>query len=215
MQKRPSDPETTEGDEVFYAAYGSNLCAERFGCYLSGGRPPGVAHAHMGARDPRPPSAWRRLWVRGTLYFSGTSRLWGGAPAFLELDPAAETEMALRAYKVTWGQLEDVIAQESARQTIALDLEPKTLVEGFSTVVGAGRYDRLVCLGTIEGIPVVTLTAPWRLTEVAPAAPSLPYLATLVRGLREAFDMDDDAIVGYLARAPGCSTALATAALRS
>ena len=151
--------------------------------------------------------------MRGTLYFSGTSRLWGGAPAFLELDPAAETEMALRAYKVTWGQLEDVMAQESARATVPLELEPKTLVEGFSTLVGSGRYDRLACLGAIEGIPIVTLTAPWPLTEVAPAAPSLPYLATLVRGLREAFDMDDDAIVEYLARAPGCTTALATTAL--
>jgi hypothetical protein len=213
MQHGTSDPETANGREVFYAAYGSNLCAERFGCYLSGGRPPGSAHAHRGARDPRPASTWRTFWVPGTLYFSGTSRLWGGAPAFLDLDPMVETKAALRAYRVTWEQLEDVMAQESARATVPLELEPRTLVEGFSTLVGSGRYDRLACLGVIEDIPVVTLTAPWSLTEVAPATPSLPYLATLVRGLREAFDMDDDAIVEYLARAPGCTTALATTAL--
>ena len=77
----------------------------------------------------------------------------------------------------------------------------------------SGRYDRLACLGTIENIPVVTLTAPWRLAEVTTAAPSLRYLAILIRGLREAFDLDDEAIVNYLARAPGCTEKLATAAL--
>ena len=153
--------------------------------------------------------------MSGTLYFTGTSRLWNGAPAFVDLDPAAGTEVALRAYKVTWEQLEDVMAQESARDTAPLELEPRTLVEGFSTTVGSGRYDRLACLGAIDGIPVVTLTAPWRLAEVTTAAPSLSYLATLVRGLREAFDMDADAIVAYLARAPGCTKDLATAALQS
>jgi hypothetical protein len=213
VQKRASDGEPANVREVFYAAYGSNLCAERFGCYLSGGRPPGSAHAHKGARDPRPASTWRTLWVSGTLYFAGASRLWGGAPAFIDLDPAAQTEVALRAYKVTWGQLEDVTAQESARETTLLELEPRTLVEGFSTVVGSGRYDRLACLGSIEAIPVVTLTAPWRLAEVTAAAPSLPYLATLVRGLREAFDMGDDAIADYLARSPGCTRELVAAAL--
>lgn len=213
MQKRTSDPEDTKVREAFYAAYGSNLCADRFRCYLSGGCPPGATRAHRGARDPRPASTWRTLSVSGTLYFSGTSRLWGGAPAFLDLDPAAQTEVALRAYKVTWEQLEDIMAQESGRATAPLDLEPRALVEGFSTSVGPGRYDQLACLGTIEDIPVVTLTAPWRLAEVVPAAPSLPYVATLVRGLREAFDMDADAIVAYLARAPGCTKERATAAL--
>jgi hypothetical protein len=213
VQNRASDVEHADVREVFYAAYGSNLCAERFGCYLSGGRPPGSAHVHKGARDPRPVSTWRTVWVSGTLYFAGTSRHWGGAPAFIDLDPAAQTEVALRAYKVTWGQLEDVRAQESARASTPLELEARTLVEGFSTVVGSGRYDRLACLGSIEGIPVVTLTAPWRLAEVTAAAPSLAYLATLVRGLREAFDMGDDAIVDYLARSPGCTRKLAAAAL--
>jgi hypothetical protein len=213
MQQSKSDPDRTREREVFYAGYGSNLCAERFGCYLSGGRPPGVAHTQRGARDPRPASTWRTLWVRGTLYFSGTSRVWDGAPAFLDLDPTAATVAALRAYKVTWEQLEDIAAQESARGVTTIDLEPISLVEGFSMSVGAGRYDNLSCLGTIERIPVVTLTAPWRLADVHTAAPSLPYLATLVRGLREAFDMYDDDIVDYLARAPGCTVALASAAL--
>ena len=47
---RTSGAEPANEREVFYAAYGSNLCAERFGCYLSGGRPPGLARTHTRGR---------------------------------------------------------------------------------------------------------------------------------------------------------------------
>jgi hypothetical protein len=45
--------------------------------------------------------------------------VWGGGIAFY--DPAADGELAARAYLLTFGQLSDVVAQE-ARQPVGSDL---------------------------------------------------------------------------------------------
>ena len=42
-------------DPVWYVAYGSNMSAARFGCYISGGRPPGARRTYLGCRDQSPP----------------------------------------------------------------------------------------------------------------------------------------------------------------
>ena len=94
----------------------------------------------------------------------------------------------------------------------ALDVEPGALVEGFSVLAGPGRYDCLVCLGTLEGLPVLTCTAVGPPEAVTPAAPSLEYLAHIITGLRETFDLDDPAIVDYLGHAAGASPDLVRAA---
>jgi hypothetical protein len=201
-----------------YAAYGSNLSERRFACYIAGGAAPGSSRVLRGARDKRPPESWRALRVGGRLSFCGHSQTWGGAPAFFE--PAAPgehpgAEIYARAWRLAWDQLEDVLAQENGRHPDALDVEPGALVEGFSMVAGPGRYDRLVCLGTLEGLPVLTCTAPGppRSSTARRAAPSLEYLAHIISGLRETFDLDDLAIVDYLGRAPGATPDLVRAAL--
>ena len=54
---------------VWYASYGSNLLAERFGYYLSGGALPGQEVGHIGARDSTPARAsatWAVSWARFT-----------------------------------------------------------------------------------------------------------------------------------------------------
>ena len=58
-------------------------------------------------------------------------------------------------------------------------------------LVGPGRYDRLVCVGTLEGLPILTFTAPATLESVLPEAPSLAYLAHIITGLRETFGLVD------------------------
>jgi len=40
---------------VWYASYGSNMCIDRFTCYLSGGAPSGARLAYPGCRDHRAP----------------------------------------------------------------------------------------------------------------------------------------------------------------
>ena len=168
------------------------------------------------ARNRHQPESWRALRLPGRLYFHGHSRTWGGAPAFFE--PAAPpeppgAEILFRAWRLAWDQLEDLMAQENGRQADALDVEPGALVDGFSMLAGPGRYDRLVCLGTLEGLPVLTFTAPGPPESLTPAVPSLQYLAHIVTGLREAFDLDDPAIIDYLGRAPGATSDLVRAAL--
>jgi hypothetical protein len=168
------------------------------------------------------PASWRALRVPGRLYFSGHAAIWGGAPAFFE--PAAgrapsgqgrrDGEVLVRAWRLGWDQFEDLVAQENGRpSTDPLEIGPGDLAEGSSVLVGAGRYDRLVCLRTLEGLPVLTCTASWALEAVTPAAPSRDYLAHLVAGLRESFDLDDEAIVDYLGGAPGATPDLARSAL--
>jgi hypothetical protein len=200
---------------VFYAAYGSNLSAERFACYIAGGTAPGANRSLPGARNRRRPVSWSGLTVPGRLYFDGHSQTWGGAPAFFEPVEHPGAEIYARAWRLAWDQLEDVLAQENGRHPGALDVEPGALVEGFSMLAGPGRYDRLVCLGTLEGLPVLTCTAPAlpRSTTASRAAPSPEYLAHLITGLRETFDLDDLAIVDYLGRAPGATPDLLRAAL--
>jgi hypothetical protein len=202
--------------EVFYAAYGSNLSAERFACYIAGGTAPGSSRALPGARDRRQPESWRALRLPGQLYFYGHSRSWGGAPvAFAPAAPVEQpgAEIFARAWRVTWEQFEDVIAQENGRPTCPLDVEPAALLEGSSLLAGPGRYDRLLRVGTIEDLPVLTVTAPGSPESVTPAPPSPEYLAHIIRGLRETFDLGDPAIVDYLGRASGSSADLVRAAL--
>ena len=76
------------------------------------------------------------------------------------------TEVFARAWRLGWDQFEDVMAQENGRATIPLDVEPAALVDGSSLLVGPGRYDRLVCVGILEGLPVLTFTAPASLESV-------------------------------------------------
>ena len=213
----PSPPPSSVRREVFYAAYGSNLSAERFACYLAGGAAPGSSHVLRGARDPQSPVSWRALRVPGSLWFSGHTRSWGGAAAFFEPGPPGErsgAEALVRAWRIGWDQFEDVLAQENGRATHSLHVEPGVLVEGFTMVAGSGRYDHLLCLGTLEDLPVLTFTAHGSLGPAPPAAPSLGYLAHIIIGLREAFGLDDRAVVDYLGRAPGADPDLVRAALK-
>jgi hypothetical protein len=202
--------------EVFYAAYGSNLSAERFANYIVGGAAPGASRILPGARDRQLPKSWRALRLPGRLSFSGHSRTWGGASAAYWPAPAAHRsggEIFARAWRLGWDQLEDVMAQENGRATSALDVEPRALVEGFSVLAGPGRYGRLVCLGSLEGLPIMTFTASGSPESASPSAPSVAYLAHIITGLRQTFGLDDPAIVDYLGHASGATPALVRCAL--
>ena len=61
------------GPLVWYVAYGSNLAARRFACYLSGGRPTGGTREYSGCRDPRSPRRTLSLELDGGLVFAGRS----------------------------------------------------------------------------------------------------------------------------------------------
>lgn len=183
-------------DAVWYAAYASNLLAERLRCYLAGGRPEGARRTYVGGRDPSPPTADRLLTLPGRLVFAGRSRVWGGALAFY--DPAPASRVVTRIYRITFGQLSDLVAQE-ASHPVGHNLTPAG-TEGEPWPTPSSVYESVVDLGEIDGHPVFTLTS---LRPLEPAPPSTPYLRTILRGLEEVWPSSAHDRVTYLLGAGG------------
>lgn len=207
------------GDLLWYAAYGSNMSAERLGCYLNGGLPTGGRHPQRGARDTSPARDARALRLPLRLRFADRSRVWGGGKAFL--DPTRSGVTLARAWLVTRAQFADLSAQESGRDAdddavdrlLAVAAAPAGQAGGGSSggagggagrpasvVLGDGAYDRLLLCGHLDGRPVVTFTHPGRPLLRAPAP---AYLRMLAVGLAEAHGLRVDGIAVYLAGAAG------------
>jgi hypothetical protein len=187
-------------DPVWYVAYGSNLRAARFGCYLAGGRPDGARRTYVGCRDRTPPRRDVALLLPGGLRFAGASRVWRGGIAFHH--PDGPGELAARAYLVSFGQFSDVVAQEARRPVgsdLALDQDGRR-----RWPTPSGIYESVLHVGDLDGLPLLMITS---LQPLTPTAPSTPYLRAIMGGLRETFGWGVDERVGYLLRAPGVSPA--------
>ncbi len=170
----PSCPSTVDRVLIWYVSYGSNMATTRLACYLRGGCPPGGNHSHPGARDTSEPRESVPVVIPGSVFFAGESRIWGGGRAFY--DPDAPGTVAARAFLVTQEQFEDIHAQEPA------------------------CYDRLVPLGTRDGIVMCTFTTRARGDVVTRNAPAPAYIATIADGLREGHGWDDPRVEDYLTR---------------
>jgi hypothetical protein len=187
-------------DLVWYVAYGSNTSAARFGCYIGGGRPPGARRTYLGCRDPSPPRRDSAIHLAGGLTFAGQSRVWGGGIAFY--DPHADGELAARAYLLSFGQLSDVVAQET-RRPVGSDLVLDGGVERRWRV-SSYVYETLLHVGDRDGLPMFTITS---LQDLEPTPPSAPYLRTMLEGLEETFGWTANERADYLLRAPGVAQA--------
>ncbi|GHF84230.1 hypothetical protein GCM10018787_36240 [Streptomyces thermodiastaticus] len=112
-------------------------------------------------------------------------------------------------------QFSDIAAQEMYREPGAdLDLTP-VLTRGRDAL-GPGRSETLLCPGLIDGVPVLTCTAPWGVNDVTWVCPSPGYIRFPASGLLSAGAWDADAVAAYLATCPGAAghwTALAVLAL--
>ncbi|RKN10101.1 histone deacetylase [Streptomyces radicis] len=172
----------------------------RLAAYLEGGVAPGGARAHPGCRDPRPPRWSTALTLPGLLYFATESAVWTGGRAFY--DPHAPGETAAHAHLITLGQLSDIAAQEMGRVP-GVDLDLTAVLRSGRARLGPGRYETLVCAGTLEGHPVLTFTAPWRSVTVPWNAPAAAYLRHLGGGLRAAHGWGAARAGEYLASRPG------------
>jgi len=178
---------------VWYVSYGSNMLAERFHRYLTGGTLAG--HTHPGCRDPRLPRQTRACEFPGGIYFATTSRIWGGGRAFYDPDLPGVT--AGRAYLITAGQFSDLLAQEMYREPGA-DLDLRAVLTTGRVRLGPGRYETLLHLGDHDTHPMLTFTAPWSAGTVQHVPPAPAYLDTLAAGLREAHGWPPDRIERYL-----------------
>ena len=193
---------------VWYVSYGSNMWSTRLAAYLEGGVPPGGERTHPGARDPRPPQRSVAVDLPGTLYFAGSSPQWGGGVAFYDHRRPGFT--AARGHLLTAQQFADVAAQEMHRAPAEDDplaaIVSAALPDGRHTV-GPGRYETLIDVGTLDGRPLLTFTAPDGACDSTHTMPSAAYLHTLAEGLRESRDWSEEEIARYLTdRAPNFAT---------
>jgi hypothetical protein len=197
------------GELMWYAAYGSNMSAERLRCYLEGGCPPGGRRAQAGARDPSPPRASRPVRLPFRLRFAGRSAVWGGGKAFVT--PASPgTWCFARAWLLRREQFEDLASQESGRilpgriHGAAVCL--RSLRRDGGLRLGDGPYDRVLDCGDLDEAPMATLTHPVRATHpvrLDARSPSPAYVRVLAQGLREGHGLSAEASAAYLATADG------------
>lgn len=197
-----------DADEpIWYAAYGTDMLAECFACAVLGKRPPGAAHPLTGARDRRPPAADRAAFCHLPLYFAGRSRHWqdGGAAVLDHLVDTPEATLT-RRWLITRGQCEDLLRQDNGDPDLVFDAAALDRVCADGMVdCGDGSYARVVCLGDVDGVPVVAATAPRAGDDPRqePRRPSKPYLQCLIAGLRETFALTPPAVRRYLRATPG------------
>ncbi|MFI8517351.1 histone deacetylase [Streptomyces sp. NPDC085481] len=137
----------------------------------------------------------------GVVHFATESVVWGGGGrAFY--DPGGEGLVLGRAFLVTAGQFSDIAAQEMYRQP-GQDLDLAAVVARGRVEFGPGRYETVVCAGEMDGVPLLTFTAPWGVGDVESRPPSVAYLRHIVAGLREAGDWEGEEIAAYLGACPG------------
>lgn len=198
----PWNGETAGRGLVWYIAYGSNMCSSRLRYYLAGGRPPKGAKTFPGCRDRSEPQLSIPVELRGKLYFALESGVWSGGRAFF--DPDSTGTAWGRGHLITIGQFSDILAQEMYRAPSG-DLELADWLARGRTQVGPGRYETIVCVGSIEDCPAVTFTAPWPVEEITPTKPAAAYLETIAAGLLEAGAWNRNEIAAYLASCPGAA----------
>jgi hypothetical protein len=197
---------------VWYAAYGSNLCRERFLCYIQGGTPRGSKKTYVGCHDKSLPRDVRSIRIPHQLFFAGTALGWDNkAMAFIR--SARDAESYGRMFLITFPQFDQLIQQEQgAESPSATPICPPLsyiTANAFCFTNPANptvpidpkkrlRYGKILNLGGEGGYSVLTFTAVGPVTEMKTAAPSREYLQTIARGIRETFpDLTIEHVFGY------------------
>lgn len=185
-------------EQVWYAAYGSNLHWPRFRCYLQGGRAPGGLRVHAPCRDPRPPRCAVAATLPFPLFFAGASPTWGGGVAFL--DPTRRDATTLvRLYLLTREQFADVVAGEGHHPRVRLPGRQAAAPAHYT--VAPGRYGTVVACGQRDARAILTVTG--SPAGAAPAAPRPAYVRMLAAGLAETHGLSPRETADYLAAVPG------------
>jgi hypothetical protein len=186
---------------VWYASYGSNLNAERFLCYITGGSPTGSTRLETGCKDPSLPLAESTFIINYPLYFAEQATGWQSqGVAFIGLNHGMDTVTYSKKYLITMEQFLDVVQQENSG--IFCDIDLNEVKEKGSIVFRHNAwYGKIIYLGEDEGYPIFTFTAPWDLADVEMKKPSHNYLATIIKGLKTAYTNEE--IYLYLQNKPG------------
>jgi len=180
---------------VWYLGYGSNLHEQRFLCYIKGGIPQYGKICNKGCTDKTSPMEDRAMTISYPLYFAlpngetGT-RNWGaGGVAFINPQEDKRSKTLCRMWKITEGQYLEVKQQEGVRW-----------------------YNKEICLGDVDGIPIFTITHDSVLTNVV--RPSDTYVRTIAAGLTETYQFSGEQTVDYLLDKAGIRNAIEKEYLR-
>lgn len=188
---------------LWYACYGSNIKKARFLCYIQGGTPKGAIKSFPGCSDPTEPIDSRPFTIKRELYFAKESVTWnGGGIGFLKPEKDSSFKTYGRIYKISLGQFKDLLKQElQVTEDVPVDLE-RLRCEGFFNCLPEGRYGHLLHLGEIEGLPVVSFSSERFLKdEINP--PTEAYLSTIMSGLREIYDLNEEELIEYFQNLDG------------
>jgi hypothetical protein len=182
---------------IWYTSYGSNLLAERFHTYLTGSDASSPFGANPAAPSTELPAEDRWLRLEHALYFAGVSERWTGSAAFVSLEVGSGESIA-HAYLIEEQQFAHLVEVENAVDDI--DAASLSSVDIGSVLhldidhrgdTFRGKYDAILRLPDIDGIPAVTVTSSIVRERGVPVN---RYLDTIRRGLECApFEVDIDA----------------------
>lgn len=161
---------------VWYVGYGSNLCEERFLCYIRGRRFKWGGSKAARCTDQSLPKENKSLWIPYRLYFAKESSSWENkGVAFISPNKESnENNWTLgRMWKITKEQYEHVRNQE-----------------------GRSWYNHEISLGEGDGLPILTIINATILTPYK--RPSKGYLKTIALGLKETDNWSNEKIFQYL-----------------
>lgn len=189
-------------DKVFYLSYGSNMCWDRFMCYIAGGTIEGNNRIYLGSHDKSTPTEDVGVGFNGEVFFAGHSKQWEGGVFFADFNVNA---LSLgRAFMVTASQFEDVAAQECGLEAGSLKVDFCRLLK-YGNIKNEGMYGNIVYLGVLENIPVVSFTTPYSFNSIKSGKaeltlnpPSQAYVDIICRGIVEKFNVSKDTALRYL-----------------
>lgn len=152
--------------------------------YLRGADQDALWGFHRGAADPAPPSADQMVTVPHPVRFGGHSQRWGGGVAWCPHQSLEPQEFAPlgRAWRITRGQLADVVAQENQQETNMVHLPDTFPSVGQAVTTLEGWIDLLISLEDLDGLPAVTLGST---NPPDPGSPGPTYRAVLATGMSE------------------------------
>ncbi|KAB2609451.1 histone deacetylase 5-like [Pyrus ussuriensis x Pyrus communis] len=204
--------------DIWYASFGSNLCLERFLCYIKGGQMEGMKTPFLGCADKTPPKeiVWKTFPHR--LFFGHESTAtWGpGGVAFLNPESNILDKAYMCLYRITLEQFNDVLVQENVMSFPAnsplfdlTGLDSVTREEPHSLQVQLKEcwYSNVVYLGKEHDIPILTMTCTksemdgYKSGELPLCAPAKNYVNTIARGLVEGKQLSQEAAMAYLQEA--------------
>jgi hypothetical protein len=186
---------------VWYVSYGSNICKDRFMCYINGEKPEGSVKQEKGCRDKTPPKADEKIDLTYPLYFAKEKSKWGtGGVAFIGHKELVEDKTIGRMYLITNEQFVDVVAQENNLDHLYINLN-EVMEKGYKDM-NDGWYGRIMYLGLKGDAPMFSFTNPKPIGADRFSLPSSAYLKTISKGLLE-IGLSKEEIVLYFNQCSG------------